>query len=282
MIKFKELLKENNGGDKKELYNLLSSGKYYITEKPVYRGMSSEIDTFVKRSPRKRGGSRNTNQGTHELVSIVVKQFYPNHPDREKASFGAFEYSFANRFGNYVNIMVPKKSAKTRFYSFDTWTRHLESISDKITNGTRHFNSLDYSRLKEAFDILEEEYQNETVIDFVRGVYLLYSYNKDFLLKDVLDQYDDIASIIQDLKEINKFIQINWDEIGNETKRIDYGFYQVMRGIKKLKKYFEDASKKPKEFETSQEVIIEGEHLIINREWFKNNFNWNGGNIELL
>lgn len=287
MIKLSNIILENYEKEKEKLLELLHSGDYYLTEQPIYRGMSSFIETFTSRGVRVREKARNTQKGTHELLSAITDTLFSDHPNRKRANFGSFSYAVANSYGKFVNIIVPRSSAKVRFYSSDTWPKYTSVISDYMISATNSFDEYVYggdrSKLRDIFINLSENYSDENIIKVVRGIYACYELRNYSVLEEVLEKYESYDSLKSDLGDFYRYLDSNRynPDIISEgvSPTFRNGVKTIFAGLEKIEGYFGDGSESPKEFGSGQEAIIEGKHLIISRTWFEEHFEWNGGDI---
>lgn len=275
-MKLKSILQETVSGDAERLYQKLESDNYVLTERKIYRGMSTKIETFTERSVRKRREPQATTKSADTLINELLSNFFTSEPERRKSTFGTPSKSFAESFGMIVNIMIPHKNAKVRFYEEDTWPRYTSEIGNKLDSGVRKLNKLNLSsntNVGEKFEKLRKEF-NPKIIDIIYGVYEMKSYGDSGILKDSIGQFASFIDFYGQLRSFTKSKRVK-NELPSEV------LYASIKFLKALSTFKDYVNSGHDEYHpNTREVVVEGDHLIINPNWFNKYFLWNDGNVK--
>lgn len=277
-MKLKNILQETLFEDVEKLHEELESGKYVLAEKKLYRGMTTKIESFTHRSARKRREPQATTKAADTLINELLSSFFPSEPERRKSSFGSPSKSFASSFGPETNMIIPHKNAKVRFYDDDTWPRYTSNIGNKVNSGVRKLNNLNLSSknksLGEKFEKLRKKYDPK-IIDFIYGVYEMKSYNDPGIFKDSVSQFLKFINLYGKLRSFTKSKKVK----NNLPSEILYASVKFLKALSTFKDYVNNGHE---EYHTNtREVIVEGDHLIVNPNWFNKHFLWNEGNVKL-
>jgi len=271
----KILQEENKNQEAQKLFNKLDD--YILTEKKLYRGMRTNVDTYIHRTIRKGRVPNATSKTADVFVNTLLSNLFPEHPDRNKSTFGTPDKHFATSFGSTVNLIVPKKRAKVKFYETDTWTRYTSAIGNEINGGTRKLNNLNVSletqTLGRKFEKLREDYDKQ-IIDFIYGVWEMKSYGDSGIFEDVISQFSKLSTLYGNLRSF--FETQNAEE--NVEEEVIFAAKKYLHALNTFKEYVSNGHD---EYHTNtREVIVEGDHLIINPNWFDEHFKWSSGNIQ--
>ncbi len=276
-MRLKKLLEEKAENEEaQKLYNQLYD--YLLTDEKIYRGMRTDVDTFTHRTVRKGRVPNATSKTADVFVNTLLSNLFPDHPERRKSTFGTPSKHFATSFGTTVNLIVPKKGAKVKFYESDTWPRYTSNIGNEINAGTRKLNNLNVSMERETlgrkFEKLREEHDKE-IVDFIYGVWEMKSYGDSGIFEDVINQFSKLSTLYGDLKSF--FATQNAEEKIEEE--IIFAAKKYLHALNTFKKYVSNGH--DKYHENTREVIVEGDHLVINPDWFDEHFIWSNGNIQI-
>ena len=276
-MRLKKILKEKiEDQEAQKLYNQLDD--YLLTEEKIYRGMRTNVDTYIHRTVREGRVPNATTKAADVFVNTLLSTLFPEHPERRKSTFGTPSKHFATSFGTTVNLIVPKKSAKVKFYESDTWPRYTSSIGNEINAGTRKLNKLSVSMetqtLGRKFEKLRKDYDKE-VVDFIYGVWEMKSYGDSGIFEDVITQFSKLSTLYGNLKS---FFEVqNTEE--NIEEEIIFAAKKYLHALNTFKEYVSNGH--DEYHENTREVIVEGDHLVINSDWFDQYFKWSSGNIQL-
>ncbi len=275
-MRLKKILKEKvEDQEAQELFNELD--EYLLTENKLYRGMRTNVDTYIQRTVREGRVPNATTKAADVFLNTLLSNLFPRHPKRSKSTFGTPSKSFATSFGTTINMIVPKKDAKVKFYESDTWPRYTSSIGNEINAGTRKLNklsvSLENQTLGRKFEKLRENY-NKEIVDFIYGVWEMKSYGDSGIFEDVISQFSKLSTLYGNLKSF--FETQNAEE--NIEEEIIFAAKKYLHALNTFKEYVSNGHD---EYHTNtREVIVEGDHLIINPNWFDKHFEWSKGNIQ--
>lgn len=275
-MRLKKLLKEDDKDQEaQKLYNQLDD--YLLTDEKLYRGMRTNVDTYIQRTVRKGRVPNATSKTADIFLNTLLSTLFPEHPERSRSTFGTPAKHFATGFGTTVNLIVPKKSAKVKFYESDTWPRYTSNIGNEINAGTRKLNNLSVSMERQTlgrkFEKLRDEY-NKEVVDFIYGVWEMKSYGDSGIFEDVINQFSKLSTLYGNLKSF--FVTQNAEE--NVEEEIIFAAKKYLHALNTFKEYVSNGH--DEYHENTREVIVEGDHLIVNPDWFNEHFKWFNGNIQ--
>lgn len=281
IVKLKTILVEEvfPNDEVKVLYEELKSGDYLLTKKRLYRGMTTHVNTFIYRSTRKGRVPKATTKTADTFVNELLEEYFPSHPVRRKATFGTPDKAFAGSFGKEKNLLIPNKSAKVKFYEDDSWPKYTSNIGNTISHGTRELNNLradlqENERLGDKFLEWREEF-DEDVVDFIYGIWELKNYSDAGIFSEVLDQFPRFINLYSDLQNFTQNEKVKEELRGQALAAANY----YKKALNKFKEYVSDGH--DQYHPNTREVIVEGDHIIVNPFWFNKFFQWNNGNVKL-
>lgn len=253
-MKFKDLILES------EVESFLEylEDDFQIYKRPLYRGSTKNIDTYMVFSPRKDRNPQATSQKAQDLSVVIGEVFYPSHPNREKSRFGSFFEMTARSYNENTYYFFPHKEAKVSFYAQDTYPDYFGYIPNKYKIIQRSFDELG----NDVHNLVADLKRNfMKLAEMIFGLWELEKGDKDFL-KNVLNDFSDVETVVQ---YINSNLSHESNDEDGYVDRILSSFKFI---LKRIKKYFEDGKR---EVYIGDEVIVEGEYMVVNMEWLNKN-----------
>jgi len=250
-MKLKKILLEEKKVD--ELNKLLKN-EFVVYEGPVFRGSNDDIDRYKVLTPRKNRNPLNTDQATQNMVSAVNDNFYPEFPNRRRSKFGTTKISYARSYGTPYYVF-PHENSKVRFYEKDTYSK-LGEINDWL------YDSFNYARRvsEENIESVKDEY-GKSLFNLISGLKNFYS--------DVKLSIGQFMGSFKGFNTLDELIE-RLIEIRNKTKSdLENTVHYFTKFLKEVKKYFKNGQKEY--MKDAGEVIIEGDYLMVNTDFFDRN-----------
>jgi len=240
----------------KQLKDVLNNFKMNI-EYPLYRGSTNVLKEKswkikkIRKDRIARGGADSVNV----FIDWYVSKKYDNVPKRKESKFATTEKSTAKDYGDYVNVVFPEKNANIVSFVKDSII-----YRNKIGNSVHFFKS-NLSKIKDI-KVLHK-------------------------LAESMKRYDKGKINVKQLKQVFSDtwpkIKNNKDQIKNKLKVIEssgIGRSDLDMFFKGLKQYI--SNKNFGIYSGSEEVMFDGDqYLILQDNFFQNNFDWNGRKWEM-
>lgn len=276
-MKLSKLLYEINSDVAiEQLEKKLSSGKYFISSTPFYRGVRNISKTFDVRVPRTSRSPKHTGAFADQLVEEYRKLKYPQYPSRKRAIFATGTEQGATTYGTVHYIFPSKKSLNIYKCAYDTYT--IIGFTSNLLSDTR-------GAIVEVFDRVDLNKLYEMFPNHIRALSFTHLFSECHVRYDEIG-IGKIAKLIAKIgidklvEELDNFVmrlrmQIDYDPIDLDQLQLT-SLEDAVGSISdylagSLRSYFEDFVKPYTKRDSARryaEIIIEcEEYLIVNAEW---------------
>lgn len=208
MIRLSEILNEQSKNTIDDLIYLLKTDDWIFRKPLIFRGSSTDIETFEVRGARESRTPRDTDEKTTNLVNCVHDVVLSEKtPHRTKATFGTATENDARNYGPNVYILIPHRNAKIAYTEHDPWWEYFRKAK-KHVRGVDSFqisNEIDASKSKlhEQVEFLGYAMQMALRGDCSELDYYKSQYGSPF--NHVKDLFQRVSDEFED-NEINNFL----------------------------------------------------------------------------
>lgn len=253
-MKLKNILIEQN--DLKKVERVLNSDFRGDLYPQIYRGTTTQVDTFDIREIRKNRLPRSTRYATQGIINAYENNVYTRWPKRSESKFGSPDRVSAGGYGPHEVVVFPDRKADICWIQRDPSTGFFHDSYSALKS------IIQSNMFAEFLDVLELNEFDE----LSRFMYMAEKFMGDRIL------YEEYKSYLNDnIKELKK----EYEKLKNKKTELQYQRGELLKVFRPVEIYFTRLEEGVSEH--AYEVIFDGEkYLRINADLFEEKFSWSG------